>query len=141
MLCRILQTVYGRDTQSAQVVNILLCSIWAITLWLHSRGFIILSLPTVVQHGVYDVIVVAVLATVFGAMGLVTKGQRHQVLKFFGLSLGALFFGILANGYFSAYPPLDMMLVICLSLVVWFVGGLLYIVKCEGIDGRFTARS
>lgn len=140
MLCKVLQTVYGRDTRSAQMVNILLCGIWAITLWLHSRGTVILALPTVIGQGVYDVVIVAISATVFGAMGLVTKGKRHQVLKFFGLSLGALFFGILANGYFSAYPPLDMMLVICLSLVVWLVGGLLYIVKCEGIDGKFTAR-
>lgn len=141
MFCKILQTIYGRDTRSAQVVNILLCGVWVIALWLHSYGMIILALPTVVQHSIYDVAIVAVTATVFGAMGLVTKGQRHQVLKFFGISLGALFFGILANGYFSAYPPLDMMLVICLSLVVWLVGGLLYIVSCEGIDGKFTARS
>lgn len=141
MFCKILQTVYGRDTRSAQVVNILLCGIWTIALWLHSRGMIILALPTVIEQNVYDVAIVAISATVFGVMGLVTKGKRHQVLKFFGLSLGALFFGILANGYFSAYPPLDMMLVICLSLVVWLVGGLLYIVRCEGIDGKFTARS
>lgn len=141
MLCKILHSVYGRDTRSAQVVNILLSSVWAVALWLHSRGTITLSLPIVVQHWTYDTIIVAVLASVFGVMGLVTKGHRHQVLKFFGISLGAIFYGILANGYFSAYPPLDMMLVLCLSLVVWFVGGLLYIVKCEGIDGKFTARS
>lgn len=141
MFCKILQTVYGRDTRSAQMVNILLCGLWAITLWLHSQGTIILALPAVIGQGVYDVAIVAITATIFSTMGLVTKGQRHQVLKFFGLSLGALFFGILANGYFSAYPPLDMMLVVCLSLVVWLVGGLLYIVRCEGIDGKFTARS
>lgn len=140
MLCKILKSVYGRDTRSAQVVNILFTGIWLAMLWLHHRAVFTLDLPKAIQYGIADVIIVALLATVFSVVGLATTGKRHQVFKFFGLSLGAVFYGILANGYFTAYPPLDMMLVICLALVVWFVGGLLYIVRCEGLDGKFTAR-
>lgn len=140
MLCKILKSVYGRDTRSAQMVNILFTGVWLAMLLLHHRTMITLDLPTVIQLGIVDVIIVALLATMFSVVGLTTTGKRHQVFKFFGLSLGAVFYGILANGYFTAYPPLDMMLVICLALVVWFVGGLLYIVRCEGLDGRFTAR-
>lgn len=138
MLCKILHAVYGRDTRSAQVVNILLSGIWAILLWLHSVGAIILDIPLVFRYDNSDVLVVAIMATMFSVLGVFTTGKRHQVLKFFGLSLGALFYGILANGYFSAYPPLEMMLVICLSLTIWFVGGLLYIVRCEGLDGKLS---
>lgn len=137
MFCKILQTIYGRDTRSAQMVNILFCGIWAIALWLHSRGTIILALPVVVNHGIFDVIIVALAATVFGVMGLVTKGQRHQVIKFFGISLGAVLQGVLANGYFTVYPPLEVMLVINLAVFFWFLGALLYIAKCEGFDGNY----
>lgn len=137
-LCKILRTVYGRDTRSAQVVNILLSGLWAFLLWLHYRGVLLLDIPTVVSQGVVETMVVAILATVFSLVGLVTKGKRHQLFKFFGLSLGAVFYSILANGYFSAYPPLEMMLVISVSLALWFAGGLLYIAKCEGLDGSFN---
>ena len=140
-ICRFLQSIYGRDTRAAQVINILLSGLWAITLYLHSRSFLLLELPETVQGCLTDTLIMALLATIFGVVGLVTKGRRHQIFKFFGLSLGAVFYGVLANGYFSAYPPLEMMLVICVALVVWFSGGLLYIVQCEGLDGKYTSRS
>lgn len=137
MLCKFLHRIYGRDTRSAQVVNISWSGGWAIVLWLHSQQIVTLKLPNILEQSLTDVMLVAILASMFSIMGLVTKGKRHQVLKFFGLSLGAVFYGILANGFFSAYPPLDMMLAMCLFLVVWFALGLLYILRCEGIDGTY----
>lgn len=137
MLCKFLHRIYGRDTRSAQVVNISWSGVWAIVLWLHSQQIVTLKLPNILEQSLTDVMLVAILASMFSIMGLVTKGKRHQVLKFFGLSLGAVFYGILANGFFSAYPPLDMMLAMCLFLVVWFALGLLYILRCEGIDGTY----
>lgn len=137
MLCKFLHRIYGRDTRSAQVVNISWSGVWAMVLWLHSQQIVTLKLPNILEQSLTDVMLVAILASMFSIMGLVTKGKRHQVLKFFGLSLGAVFYGILANGFFSAYPPLDMMLAMCLFLVVWFALGLLYILRCEGIDGTY----
>lgn len=137
MLCKFLHRIYGRDTRSAQVVNISWSGVWAIVLWLHSQQIVTLKLPNILEQSLTDVMLVAILASMFSIMGLVTKGKRHQVLKFFGLSLGAVFYGILANGFFSAYPPLDMMLAMCLFLVVWFALGLLYILRCEGVDGTY----
>lgn len=137
MLCKFLHRIYGRDTRSAQVVNISWSGVWAMVLWLHSQQIVTLKLPNILEQSLTDVMLVAILASMFSIMGLVTKGKRHQVLKFFGLSLGAVFYGILANGFFSAYPPLDMMLAMCLFLVVWFALGLLYILRCEGVDGTY----
>ena len=141
MFCNLLNSIYGRDTRSAQVLNILFSGLWVIGLSLHTTGIVLLDLPSIMIHGVRDLLVVSVASMVFSSIGLVTKGRQHQVLKFFGLSLGAVLQGILANGYFTVYPPLEVMLVINLAVVFWFLGALLYITKCEGFDGKFTRKS
>lgn len=140
MLCSFLNTIYGRDTRSAQVLNIIFSGLWAIGLSLHMLGVVLLDLPSIIQSGVKSLLAVTYLATAFSVIGFVTKGKQHQVLKFFGLSLGAVLQGILANGYFTVYPPLEVMLVINLALVFWFLGALLYISRCEGFDGEFTRK-
>ena len=137
MFCNLLNSIYGRDTRSAQVLNILFSSLWAIGLSLHTTGIVLLDLPSIMLPSVNDLLLVATISTSFSAIGLVTKGRRHQVIKFFGLSLGAVLQGVLANGYFSVYPPLEVMLVINLAVVFWFLGALLYIAKCEGFDGSY----
>ena len=140
MLCNLLNTIYGRDTRSAQVLNILFSGLWVIGLSLHTTGIVLLDLPSIMLSGVNDLLLVATISTLFSAIGLVTKGRRHQVIKFFGISLGAVLQGVLANGYFTVYPPLEVMLVINLAVVFWFLGALLYITKCEGFDGRFERK-
>lgn len=141
MLCTILRSVYGRDTRAAQMVNVFMSSVWAVLLILHNHGCIILDIPVMINNGIASVTVVAMLAVVFSALGFFTTGKQHQLFKGFGLSLGAVFYGILTNGYVSIYPPLDMMLVVCLSISLWFTGGLLYIMKCEGLDGTHAVKS
>ena len=138
MLCNFLNAIYGRDTRSAQVLNIIFSGLWVIGLSLHTLGIVLLDLPSIMLSGINDLLVVASLSTAFSAIGLVAKGRQHQVLKFFGLSLGAVLQGVLANGYFTVYPPLEVMLVINLAVVFWLLGALLYITKCEGFDGKFT---
>ena len=140
MLCNLLNTIYGRDTRSAQVLNILFSWLWVIGLALHTTGIVLLDLPSIMLPVVNDLLLVATISTLFSAMGLVTRGRRHQVIKFFGISLGAVLQGVLANGYFTVYPPLEVMLVINLAVVFWFLGALLYIAKCEGFDGKFTRK-
>lgn len=138
MLCDLLIRAYGRDTRSTQVLNILFSGMWALGLTMHQLGWLMVDIPTIINTNLDSVIAIAFLALGFSILGFVTKGRRHQVLKFFGLSLGAVLQGILANGYFTVYPPLEVMLVINLAVVFWFLGALLYITKCEGFDGKFT---
>lgn len=140
MLCNLLNYIYGRDTRSAQVLNILFSGLWIIGLSLHRLGVIALDLPDILLQGVHDLFIVAAVSTTFSVLGMLTKGKKHQVIKFYGLSLGAVLQGILANGYFTVYPPLEVMLVINLAVVFWFLGALLYITKCEGFDGKFTRK-
>ena len=137
MLCNLLNTIYGRDTRSAQVLNILFSGLWVIGLALHTTGIVLLDLPSIMLPVVNDLLLVATISTLFSAIGVVTKGRRHQVIKFFGISLGAVLQGVLANGYFTVYPPLEVMLVINLAVVFWFLGALLYIAKCEGFGENY----
>jgi len=73
-------------------------------------------------------------ASFFGVIGLVTRGRPHQLFKSFGLVLGALTQAILANGYVSQFPPLDMQMVICAGLSVWYLLAVFYVFRCEGIN-------
>lgn len=141
MLCNLLNTIYGRDTRSAQVLNILFSGLWVIGLALHSLGVVALDLPEIMLPSVHDLLIVAAVSMIFSVLGMLTKGRQHQVIKFFGLSLGAVLQGILANGYFTVYPPLEVMLVINLAVAFWFIGALLYIAKCEGLNGIYTRKS
>lgn len=141
MLCNLLNTIYGRDTRSAQVLNILFSGLWVIGLALHSFGIVALDLPKIMLPSIHDLFIVAAVSMIFSVFGILTKGKKHQVVKFFGLSLGAVLQGILANSYFTVYPPLEVMLVINLAVAFWFVGALLYIAKCEGLDGIYKRKS
>lgn len=137
MLCNFLNAIYGRDTRSTQILNIIFSGLWVIGLSLHISGIILLDLPSIMLARVNALLIVACLSMVFSAIGLVTKGRRHQVFKFFGISIGAVLQGVLANGYFTVFPPLEVILVINLTVLFWFVGVLLYIAKCEGFDGKY----
>ena len=141
MLCNLLNTIYGRDPRSAQVLNILFSGLWVIGLALHSLGVVALDLPEIMLPSVHDLLIVAAVSMIFSVLGMLTTGRQHQVIKFFGLSLGAVLQGILANGYFTVYPPLEVMLVINLAVAFWFIGALLYIAKCEGLNGIYTRKS
>lgn len=140
MLCKVLNTLYGRDTRPAQMLNILFSTMWVVGLSLHLTNVVALDLPAIMLPGVADMLAISVGSLIFSLLGFVTKGQRHQVLKFFGISIGAVLQGILANGYFTMYPPLEVMLVINLVVMFWFLGALLYIARCEGFDGKYTRK-
>lgn len=126
--------IYGRDTRPTQILNVTLCVVWAVMLLLHSHKLLTVAIPEPIQHRISDVVFFAMLSSAFTLLGFCTKGVQHQVFKFFGLSLGAVVQGILANGYFTAYPPLDMMLVVCLAVLAWLFGALIYILRCEGLN-------
>lgn len=137
MLCDLLIRAYGCDTRSTQVLNILFSGMWVLGLGLHRLGLLQVDIPVIVNNNIDGVTIIALLAMGFSILGFVTKERRHQVFKFFGISIGAVLQGVLANGYFTAFPPLEVILVINLTVLFWFVGALLYIAKCEGFDGKY----
>lgn len=138
MVCTWLNRIYGRDSRSTQVINIFVSSLWALGFLSHFLDIVRLDIPPLMCDRAEQFFMFATAASFFSILGLVTKGRQHQVFKSFGISLGAVLQGILANGYFTVYPPLDTMLVINLSMLLWFVGALLYISRCEGFDGKYT---
>lgn len=134
MSCSVLYIIFGRDTRPTQVINVVVSIFWAIALALHTYGYMQVELPHQVE--VYSVALLRIIvATVFfGVIGLFTCGRPHQLFKSFGLVLGALTQAILANGYVSQFPPLDMQMVICAGLSIWYLLAVFYVFRCEGIN-------
>lgn len=134
MSCSVLYIIFGRDTRPTQVINVVVSLFWAIALALHIYGYMQVELPQQVES--YNVALLWIVATTvfFGAIGLVTRGRPHQLFKSFGLVLGALTQAILANGYVSQFPPLDMQMVICAGLSIWYLLAVFYVFRCEGIN-------
>lgn len=134
MLCRALTVLFGRDTRPAQVINVVVSSLWGVAFTLHTSNSIAVALPhSLVTHNIPLIwFLVAVIA--FGVVGLWTRGRTHQIFKSFSLMLGALSQAILANGYVTEFPPLDMQIIVCTGLSVWFLLAVFYIFRCEGID-------
>lgn len=134
MSCSFLYVIFGRDTRPTQVINVVVSIFWAIALALHTYGYMQVELPHQVE--VYSVALLRIIvATVFfGVIGLFTCGRPHQLFKSFGLVLGALTQAILANGYVSQFPPLDMQMVICAGLSIWYLLAVFYVFRCEGIN-------
>ena len=137
MLCTWLNRIYGRDSRSTQVINVVVSALWAIGFLIHSHKIVQLNNPHLLVERLDQFFVFATASALFSLLGLAFKGRQHQVLKFFGLSLGAVLQSILASGYVTSYPPLETMLVINLLMLFWFLGALLYISKCEGFDGKY----
>lgn len=126
--------MFGRDTRPTQVINVVVSGLWAITLSLHITGIMPVELPPKLELHSVALLLVATATVAFGVIGLVTRGRPHQVFKSFGLMLGALAQAILANGYVSKYPPLDMQMVVCTGLSIWYLLAVLYVFKCEGVN-------
>lgn len=134
MSCSVLYIIFGRDTRPTQVINVVVSIFWAIALALHTYGYMQVELPHQVEVYSVALLQIVIVTVFFGAIGLVTRGRPHQLFKSFGLVLGALTQAILANGYVSQFPPLDMQMVICAGLSVWYLLAVFYVFRCEGIN-------
>ena len=134
MFCKILSALFGRDTRPAQVINLTVGLFWVLALQLQSNNIIAIELPAPIILNSFVLSIGLGIASLFSILGLVTAGRQHQVFKAFGMALGALTQAILANGYVTEFPPLDMQIVVCTGLSVWYLLAVFYIFKCEGID-------
>lgn len=136
MACAILSLMYGRDTRPAQILNTLVSVLWVVLLLIQEFNIEAVNIPPVVQSQIVMGIWLCTLAVVFACLGLVTYGRPHQIFKTFALLLGALHQAIIANGYATEYPPLDIQLVVSTVLSVWFMLAVLYVLRCEGINDQ-----
>lgn len=132
MLCSILSTVYGRDTRAVQMLNTVVALLWLSVHGLVVSGSVI-ALPN--NHSTFFVITTCVAIVVLSISATYLFACRSkQIVKAFALMLGALLHAVIANGYISKYPPLNMMMVVSVTLTFLFGGAVLYILKCEGVD-------
>lgn len=134
MFCKLLSVLFGRDTRPAQVINLTVSLFWVLALQLQNNNIIAIELPAPIILNSFVLSIGLGVAALFSILGLVTTGRTHQVFKAFGMALGALTQAILANGYVTEFPPLDMQIVVCTGLSVWYLLAVFYIFKCEGID-------
>lgn len=136
MACAILSLMYGRDTRPAQVLNTLVSVLWVVLLLIQEFNIEAVNIPASIQSRIAMGIWLCALAVVFACLGLVTHGRPHQIFKTFALLLGSLHQAIIANGYVTEYPPLDIQLVVSTVLSVWFMLAVLYVLRCEGINDQ-----
>lgn len=138
MSCNVLYLLFGRDTRSTQFINVMVSLAWSLALLLHTTDSVAIELPSPIANKHEPILYFMVATVAFGVVGLATQGRTHQLFKSFGLILGALSQAILANGYVTEFPPLDMQIMACSGLSVWFLLSVFYVFKCEGIDERTT---
>lgn len=136
MACAILSLMYGRDTRPAQILNTLVSVLWVVLLLIQEFNIGAVNIPASIQSQIATCIWLCAFAVVFAMFGLLTHGRPHQIFKTFALLLGSLHQAIIANGYVTEYPPLDIQLVVSTVLSVWFMLAVLYVLRCEGINAQ-----
>lgn len=133
--CKLLTTLYGRDTRPAQWLNIAIAGLWLLMFALRWFCVDAFAIPEPIIESIPILYATFGGALIFTLFNFLTVGRVHQRTKAFSFALGALANAIITSGYITAYPPLDMMLFFSLALSVWFSGAGFYVTKCEGIDG------
>jgi len=140
MFCKVLHQLYGRDTRSAQVVNAIVSTVWTLLISLHIYGVITVDLPMNVEESPQMTITLLLSSAGFGVWGMLARDKQKQVFKIFSFLLGSVSQVILANGFFTKYPPFELMMLVCTGMSLWFFLAVFFILRCEGLDGNYTAR-
>lgn len=135
-----LKYVYGRDTRPIQWVNVILSFLWVVVMLSERLSLIPINIPNPIRQEFEALFILACATILFAVIGFATVKRAHQVIKTFALLCGALMWAVIANGYVSAYPPLDMMLFVSTALSLWFFFAVFYVVKCEGLNGSTTRK-
>lgn len=135
MMDKILRWLHGGSTRGAQVLNFYLSGLWLVAFILDVWGVSPLQLPATLIDQKSSIIVCLIITLVVVAGGFLAHGRQHQVMKTFGLLIGATTQLILANGFVSTYPPFEMITSICVSVSMWYTTAVFYVVHCEGLNG------
>ena len=141
MICKLLTTLYGRDTRSVLVGSVMVNIILAIAVLLNGIKIVDFVLPKSLENDSSLFVCVTITAGLIGWLTPYSVGDRKQVFKSFVYLVSAVAQIILANGFVSDSPPLSLMLLVSTALSIWFLGAAVYVFKCEGLDGDATGRS
>lgn len=134
MLCSILHSIYGKDTRAVQNINLISNCTWFILLTLNICNLSSVDVPVRLNEDSYYPLVIISLSVIFGILGFISTGYKHQLFKLAGLLFGSLVQAIIASAYISKYPPFEPMLIVCVVLSLWFLGAVIYISNLEGLN-------
>lgn len=131
---KLLSLIYGRDTRAVQNINLVTNFTWFVLLILNMCNSSTVDVPIRLNEDSYYPLVIVSLSVVFGILGSIFIGYKHQLFKLAGLLFGSLVQAIIASAYISKYPPFEPMLIVCVLLSLWFLGAVIYISNLEGLD-------
>lgn len=140
MLCKLLTTLYGRDTRPVLVGSIIINLLLAVAVLLNGSRCVDFILPQALEHDGTMFLTLSVTTAVIGWLAPWPENGSRQTFKSFTYLASAVVQIILANGYVSDSPPLSLMLLVSSALALWFFGAAVYVLKCEGLDGNYTRR-
>lgn len=140
MLCRILTTLYGRDTRPVLIGAIVINVLLAMAVVLNAVGCVDFTLPHALEQDSTMFICLSVGTALVGWLAPVPENGNRQMFKSFTYMASSVIQVILANGFVTDSPPLSLMLLVSSALALWFFGAAVYVLKCEGLDGNYTKR-
>lgn len=133
-MCDILFRLYGIDTRAAQILNITMSGWWFISAIATMSGVIEFDIPFRLRNILLDVVILNGIIIGYGVVGVVSRAGTRQLVKLFGLLLGALWHAVLANVYVSQFPPVSLLMCLSVLLSIWLLGAVVYILRCEGVS-------
>lgn len=139
-MCDLLFKLYGIDTRSAQILNIAMSVWWVVSAIATMTDLVEFDIPPQLDNILIDVVILNVIIIVYGVVGVANRSRSRQLIKLFGLLLGALWHAVLANMYVSQYPPVSLLMCISALFSVWLFGAVFYILRCEGVSRGVVER-
>ena len=140
MLCKLLTSLYGRDTRAVLAGSVMVNVVLTVAVLLNGVNCVDFVLPKSLEDDSSLFICATVVAGLVGWLTPYAAGNRRQVFKSFVYLVSAVVQIILANGFVSDSPPLSLMLLVSTVVSIWFLGAAVYVFKCEGLDGDHTKR-
>lgn len=141
MLCKLLTTLYGRDTRAVLIGSVMVNVVLTVAVILNWMKCVDFEMPKSLENDSSLFICATITAGLIGWLTPYAVGDRKQVFKSFVYLVSAVVQIILANGFVSDSPPLSLMLLVSTALSIWFLGAAVYVFKCEGLDGDHAGRS
>lgn len=134
-VCEVLSALYGKDTRSAQTLNVVVAAWWGFVMCPGSEWLSILHLPTALLNGRDFVFGVSLAILLSAITKHYTTGRVRQTIKVFSLLFGTMLTMVVANAYVARYPPIDVMMVVNFILCLYIFGAVWFVFRCEGIYG------
>lgn len=132
---RICKFFYGKGTRPATTLNLVTSLLWLALVALTVYDILEVDLPPIFVKDPTSGLAFNAVTVVVTIIGLVTSGRERQLIKAFALLLGSISNLIIASSFVSDYPPLEVIVIVCATLALWFLGAVVFIVRCEGMNG------